>query len=63
MPNDPEAATQAEVEDQAGAEGDDPITDREELELDLMESGASEVGERIPDAATPERRTPSSPGR
>jgi hypothetical protein len=30
-------------------EGDDPVTAREELELDLMEEDASEAGEEIGD--------------
>jgi hypothetical protein len=30
-------------------EGDDPVTAREEFELDLMEEDASEAGEKIGD--------------
>jgi len=44
---DPEAATQAEIRKQAAHEPDDPITSREELELDLMEADASETGEEL----------------
>jgi hypothetical protein len=37
-----------QAQDQS-AEGDDPITAREELEQDLMEDDASEAGEQIGD--------------
>lgn len=46
---DPEAKTEAEIEDEAAREPDDPITRREELELELMEEGDSEAGEDIGD--------------
>lgn len=49
MEREPEAQTQADVEAQAATEPDDPQTAREELELDLMEAGASEAGEVIGD--------------
>jgi hypothetical protein len=39
------------MSDQGTPEGDDPTTSREELELDLMEEGQSEEGERIGDEA------------
>ena len=38
----PEAATQAEIEEQAREERDDPTTRREEVELDRMEARAPE---------------------
>ncbi|MDP9387399.1 MAG: hypothetical protein M3Q48_05575 [Actinomycetota bacterium] len=44
---DPEAATQQEVREDAAREEDDPVTSREELEVDLMEQSASEAGEDI----------------
>ena len=44
---DPEDSTQQEIRQQAAVEPDDPQTRREELELDLLESGASEAGEDI----------------
>ena len=44
---DPEAATQEEVKEQAASEPDDPVTSREELEVGLMDEGASEAGEEI----------------
>jgi hypothetical protein len=44
---DPEAATQEEVKEEAAAEPDDPVTSREELEVELMDEGASEAGEEI----------------
>ena len=50
MERDPEAETQEEIEEQAELAPDDPHTKREELELDLMEEGDSEVGEEISSA-------------
>jgi hypothetical protein len=44
---DPEEQTQQEVKEEAAAEPDDPITSREELEVELMDDGASEAGEDI----------------
>ena len=44
---DPEEATQEEVREEAAAEEDDPVTSREELEVELMEAGASDAGEDI----------------
>lgn len=44
---DPEAATQREVREEASTEEDDPVTSREELEVELMDEGASEAGEDI----------------
>ncbi|HEX2701502.1 MAG TPA: hypothetical protein VHM89_14980 [Acidimicrobiales bacterium] len=44
---DPEARTQHEVEEEAAEEEDDPVTSREELEVGLMDDGASDVGEEI----------------
>lgn len=35
--------------DDSADDGDDPVTQREELELDLMEEDASEAGERLGD--------------
>jgi hypothetical protein len=49
----PEKATEREVEDQAALAPDDPQTSREELELDLMEEGESEAGERISSSEAP----------
>ena len=46
---DPERATQAEVQEQAAGEADDPTTRREALETELMDEGASEAGEDIGD--------------
>lgn len=46
---DPEARTQQEIREDAQREGDDPDTSREELELDLMDAGASDAGEVIGD--------------
>lgn len=43
----PEEQTQREVREEAAAEPDDPITSREELEVELMDEGSSEVGEEI----------------
>ncbi len=43
----PDAKTQQEVREQAELAPDDPETSREELELDLMEEGESERGERL----------------
>jgi len=42
-----ERETQDEVREQAELAPDDPETRREELELDLMEQGKSEEGERL----------------
>ena len=44
---DPEAVTQEEVKEEAAAEPDDPVTSREELEVGLMDEGASDDGEDI----------------
>lgn len=44
---DPEAKTQDELKEEAAAEDDDPTTSREELEVGLMDDGASEAGEDI----------------
>ena len=44
---DPEQATQEEVREEAAREGGDPVTNREELELDLMDEDASGAGEGI----------------
>jgi hypothetical protein len=44
----PEEASEREVEAEAAAEPDDPITRREEVEQDLMEEGRSEAGEHLP---------------
>lgn len=41
---DPEATTQQEVREEAATEGDDPITSREELEVELMDEGTSDAG-------------------
>jgi hypothetical protein len=46
-PEAPEDETQAEIRSDAAHEPDDPITHREEVELDLMEEEASEEGEHI----------------
>lgn len=43
----PEEATQQEVREEAAAGEDDPVTSREELEVELMDAGASEAGEDI----------------
>jgi len=42
-----DARTQAEVREQAASGEDDPVTSREELEVELMDQGASEAGEEI----------------
>ena len=47
MEREPEEATQEEIRSDAAVEPDDPVTAREELELDLMEADASELGESI----------------
>lgn len=44
----PEELSEREVEAEAVAEPDDPITRREEVEQDLMEEGRSEAGEHLP---------------
>ncbi|MGQ0519928.1 MAG: hypothetical protein ACT4PX_02095 [Actinomycetota bacterium] len=44
---DPEEATQEEVREEAATEEDDPVTSREELEVELMDAGASDAGEDI----------------
>lgn len=44
---DPEAKTQQEVKEDAASEEDDPVTSREELEVELMGEGSSEEGEDI----------------
>ena len=47
QPRDPEQQTQAEVREDARTTPDDPVTRREELELDLMDQDASEAGRDI----------------
>ncbi len=47
---------QQEIKEQAAIAPDDPQTKREELELDLMEEGESELGEEISSADSRERR-------
>lgn len=42
-----EQLSEREVEAEAARSADDPDTAREELELELMEEGASEAGEHI----------------
>lgn len=42
-----EQLSEREVEAEAARSADDPDTAREELELELMDEGASEAGERI----------------
>ena len=44
---DPEEVTQEEVREEAAVEEDDPVTRREELEVELMDEGESEAGEDI----------------
>lgn len=44
---DAEDVTQQEVREEAATEPDDPITNREELEVELMDEGASDAGEEI----------------
>lgn len=44
---DPESKTQQEVKEEAATKEDDPVTSREELEVGLMDEGASEAGEDI----------------
>ncbi|HET7654212.1 MAG TPA: hypothetical protein VFK42_14335 [Acidimicrobiales bacterium] len=46
---DPEELTETEIEQQAAATPDDPITRREEFELDLMEHDDSPDGEIVGD--------------
>lgn len=46
---DPEAATRREVQEDADAAEEDPVTRREALEQDLMASGDSEAGEEVGD--------------
>lgn len=43
----PEEATQREVREEAATEADDPVTSREELEVELMDADASDAGEDI----------------
>ena len=43
----PEAETQEEVKEHAELAPDDPHTNREELELDLMEKNESDRGEQL----------------
>lgn len=45
--HDPEEQTQREVREEAATEPDDPVTSREELEVELMDQGASDAGEQI----------------
>lgn len=47
--HDPETATQREVQEDAAAIDDDPVTRREALEQDLMAGGESEAGEDVGD--------------
>jgi len=44
---DPEEQTQREVREEAATEPDDPVTSREQLEVELMDEGISESGEDI----------------
>lgn len=46
---DPEAATREEVQEEADAAGEDPVTSREAMEQDLMSEGDSEAGEGVGD--------------
>ncbi len=46
---DPQAATQREVEEDAEATEDDPVTSREGMEQDLMAGGESDAGEELGD--------------
>lgn len=46
---DPEAATRQEVQEDAEAAGEDPVTSREAMEQDLMAEGDSEAGEDVGD--------------
>jgi hypothetical protein len=43
-----EEETEREIEEEAAAEPEDPITSREALEEELMEEGQSDHGEHIP---------------
>ena len=43
----PEQATQDELREGAGGQGDDPVTKREALENELMDEGESGSGEDI----------------
>jgi hypothetical protein len=43
----PEEVTQEEVREEAAEEEDDPVTSREELEVELMDEGDSDAGEEI----------------
>jgi hypothetical protein len=43
-----EEETEREIEEEAAAEPEDPITSREALEEELMEEGRSDQGEHIP---------------
>ncbi len=47
---DPERTTQDELRDEAGRQGDDPVTSREALENELMEEDESGAGESIGDS-------------
>ncbi|HUP70212.1 MAG TPA: hypothetical protein VM142_10410 [Acidimicrobiales bacterium] len=49
--SDPEAATQQEVQEEADATEEDPVTSREALEQDLMAEGKSKAGEELGDEA------------
>lgn len=44
---DAEQETQREVREEAASEADDPVTSREELEVELMDEGVSDAGEDI----------------
>jgi hypothetical protein len=43
-----EEETEREIEEEAAAEPEDPITSREALEEELMDEGRSDQGEHIP---------------
>lgn len=49
--SDPEAATRQEVQEEADAAEEDPVTSREALEQRLMAEGMSEAGEELGDEA------------
>ena len=44
---DPEQSTQEEIREEAGQQGDDPVTRREALETHLMDEEGSGAGEAI----------------
>lgn len=47
--SDPEAVTRQEVQEEADAAGDDPVTRREGMEQELMAEGDSDAGEEVGD--------------